>query len=98
MYLQDTGTDLSITYILASAETGSSVLFMALCSRATPSIICGFYSFPKWTSSVHCMFILCSYLTMLVALNYEFSHRFKARKNHWNNITELPSIQQASPS
>lgn len=67
---------------LASAETGSSVLFIALCSIATSSIICGFYSFPKWTSKV-----LCSYLTVSVALNYEFIHKFGARKSHWNNIT-----------
>lgn len=63
---------------------------MVLCSIATPSVICGFYGFPKWTSKV-----LCSYLTMSVALNYEFIHRFEARKSDCNNITEF---QQASPS
>lgn len=67
---------------LASAETGSSVLFMPLCSIATPSIISGFYGFPKWTSKV-----LFSYLTVSVALKYEFIHRFEARKSHCNNIT-----------
>lgn len=47
---------------------------MALCSISTPSIIYGFYGFLKLTSKV-----LCSYLTVSIALNYEFIHRFEAR-------------------